>query len=365
MKKVFLYILFIFSIFAFSQDNKNSGFPHSIEIQTGYGYIGKHSDILDYYITGHVSNININFGKKLNGNKYWHKLYAFPEIGLGYYFASLNNEYLGSAHAIYSYIKLPFSNKKMRIKPTFDFSIGITYITTPFDIESNYQNRVIGTHFNVYFKAGFGFDYKLNDKLVLNSVIGVNHYSNAKIKTPNLGINVLNINLGIKYLIKAPVIIEKEYTNTDYKKNEFLIVYGSGIKATPKPMNKRYYASSLVFDYYHRISQKSKFGFGVDGFYDGSLSYYSSVDTICEVKYGTDNFLLGTHLSYALIFNKVSYILQLGYYLHDKLNINGEIYTRIGLRAYVTKRLLLNITLKTHFAKADLLEIGVGYKVFR
>jgi len=363
MKKL-IYILLFYSLVGFSQNNENSGFPHSIEIQTGIGYIGQHTDILSYYITGHVPNVNINIGKKLTGNKQWHKLYAYPEIGLGYYFAYLNNEYLGSAHAVYSYIKLPFTKKEMRLKPTFDFAIGLTYISTPFDIETNYQNRVIGTHFNVYFKAGFGFDYKLNDNFVINSVIGVNHYSNAKIKTPNLGINVLNINVGVKYLLKSPEIIEKEYTNTDYKKNEFLVVYGSGIKATPKPLNRRYYASSLVFDYYHRVSQKSKFGLGIDGFYDGSLSYYPSGDTVCEVKHWSDDFLLGAHLSYALIFNKVSYNLQLGYYLHDKLNINGEIYTRIGLRAYVTKRILLNLTLKTHFAKADLLEVGIGYKIF-
>lgn len=363
MNKLFTYILLVYSFILFAQDDTSNSFPNSIEIQTGYGFIAKHSNILDYYITGHVPNINVNFGKQVNGNKHWHKLYNYPEIGLGYYFAYLNNEHLGSAHAVYSYIKLNLFTKTKRIKPSFDFAIGLTYITTPFDIESNYQNRVIGTHFNAYFKAGFGFDYKLNDKIILNSVIGINHYSNAKIKTPNLGINVININVGLKYIIKPTEIIEKEYTNTDLKKNEFLIVYGSGIKATPKPLNKRYYASSLVLDYYYRINQKSKFGFGIDGFYDGSLNYYNSGDTVCGVKHWSDDFLLGTHLSYALIFNKVSYNLQLGYYLHDRLNINGEIYSRIGFRTYITKRLLINLTLKTHFAKADLLEIGLGYKI--
>jgi hypothetical protein len=363
MKKIFFYILVFNFTFVFAQDSIKTGFPSSIEVQAGYGFIGKHTDILGYYITGHVPNININVGKKLKGNKQWHKLYNYPEIGFGYYFAMLNNKYLGNVHAVYSYINIPLTSKEKKLSPNLDFSIGLSYFPKPFDIIDNYQNRIIGTHFNVYFKLGLGLEYKISDKLTVNSIFGVNHYSNAKVKTPNLGINVLNFNLGLRYNFKNHKIINKEFEVENYKKNEIIVVYSAGMKATPKPLNRRYYASAFVIDYYRHTSQKSKLGGGLDLFYDGSQEYYYQDDSITNRNWYDKN-LLGTHLSYGLIVNKVTFTFQVGYYLYDRLNINGNIYSRLGFRTYLTDKLLLNLTLKTHFAKADLLEIGIGYRIF-
>ena len=360
----FIFIILVFaSSLVFSQENTKTGFPQSIEIQAGYGYIAKHSDIVDYYITGHVPNFNLIVGKQVSGNKEWHKLYNFPEIGFGLYHANLNNEYLGTATALYSYINLPFSKKEKKLKPIFIFSVGVTYVSLPFDMETNYQNRIIGSHINLFIKAGLGLEYKLTNKLKLSSSIALNHYSNAKTHIPNLGINVTNINLGLKYNMYESKTFYKDFETNIANKNEYLLVLSAGVKGTNKPLSPRYLGSSFVFDYSRIITQKSKFGAGSDIFYDGTLEYYYNNDTTVTYNSKADNMLAGVHLSYALVFNKISYNLQLGYYLYDKLNINGNIYSRLGFRTYITDKIILNLTLKTHFAKADLLEFGVGYRI--
>jgi hypothetical protein len=47
----------------------------------------------------------------------------------------------------------------------------------------------------------------------------------------------------------------------------------------------------------------------------------------------------------------------------DKQRLNGTLYHRAGLRYAIGKNFYAQLTLKTHFAKADYGEIGMGYVI--
>jgi len=51
----------------------------------------------------------------------------------------------------------------------------------------------------------------------------------------------------------------------------------------------------------------------------------------------------------------------MGVYMRDRYRPNGLFYNRIGFRYQLTSGLYGNITLKSHRAKADYMEIGLGY----
>jgi hypothetical protein len=55
----------------------------------------------------------------------------------------------------------------------------------------------------------------------------------------------------------------------------------------------------------------------------------------------------------------------MGYYIHDKFDADDELYHRLGMRYTFDNGLLLNFVLKTHWAKADYIEFGVGYNFKR
>ena len=48
-------------------------------------------------------------------------------------------------------------------------------------------------------------------------------------------------------------------------------------------------------------------------------------------------------------------------YLRDRYRPNGPLYHRIGFRYQLKNGLYGNVTLKSHWAKADYMELGIGY----
>jgi hypothetical protein len=58
---------------------------------------------------------------------------------------------------------------------------------------------------------------------------------------------------------------------------------------------------------------------------------------------------------------RVGLIVQMGSYINPYYDGNGYLYHRIGIRAKVSQHLIANLSLKTHWAKADIVEFGLGY----
>jgi hypothetical protein len=59
----------------------------------------------------------------------------------------------------------------------------------------------------------------------------------------------------------------------------------------------------------------------------------------------------------------MSIVTQLGYYVYYPFDFEGRTYLRIGLKRYFGKKLFGAITLKTHGAKAEAVEIGIGVRL--
>jgi hypothetical protein len=54
---------------------------------------------------------------------------------------------------------------------------------------------------------------------------------------------------------------------------------------------------------------------------------------------------------------------QVGYYAYYPYKFEGRVYLRLGLKYYFTKNIFGAITLKTHAAKAEAVEFGVGIRI--
>jgi hypothetical protein len=78
-----------------------------------------------------------------------------------------------------------------------------------------------------------------------------------------------------------------------------------------------------------------------------------------------DIFQIGGYLGYAIPMNHLRFVIGMGYYIHDKFDADDELYHRLGMRYTFDNGLLLNFVLKTHWAKADYIEFGVGYNFKR
>ena len=53
--------------------------------------------------------------------------------------------------------------------------------------------------------------------------------------------------------------------------------------------------------------------------------------------------------------------MNIGHYLYSRYTDLSLIYTRLGLIYRINSHLLANVSLKSHMAKADFIEWGIGY----
>ncbi len=111
------------------------------------------------------------------------------------------------------------------------------------------------------------------------------------------------------------------------------------------------------------FTKKKRIGIGLDIFYDGSIAKRIEKGNTDE-KINQNNLRQGAHISYDLIFGKVFFTVQAGYYFLVDWNDDPNLYNRLGLR-YQHNNFIYNVSLKTHLGRADYIEWGIGYVLFQ
>ena len=92
----------------------------------------------------------VSFGiiQNQKGSKWWHSYYRFPQIGGQVQFVSPgNNDVFGQI--ITGNGMMRFELGKSRSNPwVLNTSVGLGYLSKPFDVVSNQENIILGTRFN-------------------------------------------------------------------------------------------------------------------------------------------------------------------------------------------------------------------------
>lgn len=188
-----------------------------------------------------------------------------------------------------------------------------------------------------------------------------NHLSNSAYSLPNLGLNYPMISLGAGCTPKPlPDTISLNKDGIPRVKNQWLIALGFGLKETLEPREVKFPAFSLMADRQIGLSRKSSIAAGFDVFYNAALIANRETDTVFIDP--VENIQAGGRINYQLHINRVVILLGMGAYARDSYKKDGFLYHRAGLRYYFTPHLGMNLSLKTHFFKADFFELGLAYK---
>jgi hypothetical protein len=325
-----------------------------------YGFIMAHRDVVSEIIEGHTKAIEVSLFKRIASEKQWDEIYNQPKLGVSLLYLDLANPLqLGKSFGIYPY--LSFIKGSGIIRWENKFGVGLGYIEKPYDRKTNYQNLAIGSTINGLISVNTQVNIKLSDQLNTTVGLSVIHFSNGAITMPNLGINILSLNMGMAYQFGDDVSVvkseskEKEHT---WSKNMAITL---GLKEIQPVEGPKYMITTTSFNVMKRRSNINSFGAGIDFFYNSSLTALLAQEE-SYVKSNTDNVRLGVTLIYALDFGKFSAFAQWGGYLYNKETKKGMLYNRYHIRYHATEKIFINLGLKTHRAEAEFLEVGVGYR---
>jgi hypothetical protein len=166
---------------------------NAISANLHHGFIIPHRSTVEYLVEDHVNGIEIDFIRQSDGTKEWHHAFGMPETGLSLSLWNLgNDEHLGKAVALIPYIDFPLAGKK-NLELDLRFGWGFNFVEKVFDVESNYKNQAIGTHFNFAILVHSHARWKINDHLALGAGFGLTHFSNGAFTMPNLGLNLATV----------------------------------------------------------------------------------------------------------------------------------------------------------------------------
>ena len=282
-------------------------------------------------------------------------------MGVAARFSNLGNEkVLGKEFSLTAFFKLDII-KKRNFRFYNQTGVGFGYVTRKFDFVDNYMNVAVGSHLNTHFNSRFGVGYSLTNKCEINLGLVFNHFSNANLREPNLGINTVSVFGGVNYLLGQSTKKQKNEIGPHVKSNYTEVFLSFGGKHTRALSSKKYLTSSLSLEFNRASFRFFHIGYGLDIFYDSSIE--DQLISIDEDYKNAYSFQTGIHIAPTFIYNRLNLIIQQGVYLGLTERIeNYTFYNRGIIKYWINERMSVRVAMKSHLHILDFPEIGIGVK---
>lgn len=365
MKHLLLFLL-LSPILLFAQ-NKAEG-NYTVDASYFYGNIVPHRKSIQHLITGHPEGVIISFNKKTFGKKEWERVYNYPDWGFSFQYEDMKNQSLGEMYGLYGHYNFYFLKRHL----LFRIGQGIAYNTNPYDKETNFRNYAYGAAImpSTYFMLNFNHA-DICQGIGVQAGLSFIHHSNASRKAPNTSTNTFAVNVGLNYTFNRNENIEyilSQKDTIDYKEPiKYNIAFRGGVNESDVIGSGQYpyYALSVYAD--KRFTRKSAFQLGVDFFWPKYLEEYIKYKAVAypeeNVDGTTDYRKIGAFVGYELFINKLSVEAQAGVYVYEPFKYTGSLYQRVGMKYYISKPIFTGVALKTHGAKAEVLEFTIGARL--
>lgn len=343
----------------------------SFLLQAGFkqGTIWKHTPNFEPTITEQSTLFEVAVVKQTKGNKVWHQLHHNPQIGLSFIYAKFGDETI-FGHGLGLMPNIGFIHKKKYFDLITRIGVGLSYLNKPFHRIYNPTNNVIGSHINNITMLMFALAWKPSSNLQLQANFSFTHFSNGKVKLPNLGINVPAIGATFTYLPKVKNNIEITHIDSIPKvdkKIHFGLHTGIGFNEYDRPNGPRYMVYVVSPYLFKRLNTKSQLLLGLDANHYRGLFYFIENQVALPDKHFISASKLAPYIGYELFFNHISLTVQTGYYVYAPYMLVEPVMAKLGIQFYAfptylkTKHQLYGgIFLKAHYSKADYVELAIG-----
>jgi len=384
----FTFILFIVS----AQENNNSEFKGAnfISFRLHTGKVINNYIYFDSFPARNPSAlIEIKFGKQTNGSKNWQQAYGFPQVGISAIGGYLgNNRQLGYMAGILPNVALNTANKKkwsMKVR----LGLGFAYFNKPFDSLTNPHNILIGSHITALAMADFYFKRSLSKKLDFEFGLSIIHASNGHTGLPNVGLNMVNINAGLKYYLNKQAVEFYKKDKIPINKNLiYHIRFGLGTHKFGNELGPVNSPSYKVFDAAFYIGLPlGSLGSAYAGIaYKYYSSFYEKIieENIYDEKQKLKSSVITILLAYEFEMGQMSLLAEGGINIYSPFwqdyvqligdqwsfgkKIEGLLSSRLGLQYYFLdkekfdKNIYLGLYIKANFGSADFVSLSTGFK---
>lgn len=343
----------------------NAGGNHDhmfFSAQYHYQYIYPHRPGLKVHGKNPARMVKLSLGLQTSGKQEWHRIYNYPAYGMGFAFTDLGNpEVLGEVRSGFMFMEFMFgqlqqNHRRMKV------SLGLAYFDTHYDPKELPENLFIGNPWNVHFNLNYQWSFRIGQQLRLTPGLSFTHYSNGAYRKPNRGLNLFDVQLGLRYRFGDDDFItvsgDNAYDLTYQENQKLFLTYSVGLMER-EIGDPTYIARTLSLNQTIRKHFRTRWGVGLDVFYDDHAKEQMR-ERHDDTGY-VDYMRLGGFASCDIVFNRLAVMLNLGTYLYYGYDPLTSIYQRVGLRYLTPSGLVGHLALKAGAGRADYVEWGLGY----
>ena len=341
---------------------------YAVEFSFLRGNALAHKEDVNDLINGHPDGVMLGLLIRTHGREEWQRVYDFPDYGGYFLYQDFKSQPLGECYAVGALYNFYFLNRHLQLR----LSQGVALTTNPYDKETNSKNIAFGTRLLDNTNIGLSYDnQRLFGQIGFHAGLLFSHYSNGRVKTPNSGINTYLLNVGLNYNFDDEKQLVND-TTMGVKKSyrepiKYNFVLRSGLNESPiiRSGQRAFYHLGFYID--KRLSRKSGLQLGAELFLTNSfkdyIRYYAVAYPEKQVDSNTDYKRVGIFVGHELFINRISLEAQIGYYVYRPFKVGESVYDRIGIKYYMTDKIFVGFTIKTHLFLAEALEFGVGVRL--
>ncbi len=329
----------------FSGEFKPHTSVHRISVDRGF-VIPHHDDMYHLYQTTH--SVEYQYLKSVSESN--------SRLGIAAYAAGLGSATLGWGASLGLNIEQTLY-KAFKNNVYWGFIMGVGFISNPYDVVNNPRNRAIGTHANAFGQLYLGGSQKIYEGIYLDLNLRFSHFSNGAWKSPNLGINMPSVSLGISQKIQENPIITRKHLSAVWSPFVSLRIGGKSLDIDD---TKLFLIPVVELGMSYSLSGSSRFRLALtaqaDPFYRFQKFEPISPFTISN---GVD---LGISVGYHKRWGAWGMLADLGWYLYKpSRGFKTPYFEAMGLTYDINPNLTLIGRLKANKTTADLIEWGVVY----
>ncbi|MTI31365.1 acyloxyacyl hydrolase [Xanthovirga aplysinae] len=370
LKLKFFLVLILFQLFP------KLLFPQNQEIGRKYNYtVGAHlfggmilniSESVGHLIRSHPTGFEVYAHLNTYGNKPWEAYFNYPDLGFAINYVETHNPEIGQVISLFPYINFYFL-RAGRFQVYYHGGVGTGIATKPYERENNNKNTFISSRFNFTLQTRLGLKFLYSPRITLNTSLSLTHSSNGSYKSPNNGLNVVSVDLGLWYTFNS---IKPYYKNPlsgipNTRKLRLNVVLAFGMKELDEDKGNKYPSYTLQTYGDLQINSSRAFHFGFDFFSNMAIKKRIRLDpSLKSQKRLPDHKRIGLIIGHEVFFDQVSFVTQIGTYIYNPYKMGGElIYQRIRLKYNWKDKYSISVALKAHRSKADNVEWGIAYRL--
>ncbi len=333
-------------------------------LQTHATRVAAHYKEMRPYTSGTKPAFEVMVGHRKNSFQAFNRIYNYPSIGLGLYRGSPGSrDVIGNATAAFMFMEFAMLEKP-KYSSRVKYAFGLAHFSRYFDSITNPLNQAVGAPITAYVNLNLSTHFNYNKSLDLILGLGLTHFSNGAYQMPNLGLNLYDINAGIRYHLNPRETLPR------FDKKKMMVIYKPLLRlqaiATAGIMQidydpAYYVVSDLSLNLTVQSQFKTRGGIGFDLFYN----QYTKRMLQQEVN---DYLLLnslrgGIYGAFEFDFSRLAVVYNVGFYVFYKADPVKPMYQKVILRYMLNERLFATMALKAHRNKAEYTQFGLGYTI--